>query len=55
MLVEEQSVTESARVGRMPRLRLTWELDEVSVARQVAAWAALAVTVAVALALLFGG
>jgi len=53
MLIEDQPVAERHR-AQAPRRGITRELDEVSAARQVAAWLALAITVAIAVALLLG-
>jgi hypothetical protein len=55
MLIDKQPAQRSAPPQQPPRLHLTWELDEVSVARRVAAWLALAVTIAIAVILLIGG
>jgi hypothetical protein len=53
MLIE-QPPPRQARAKDSGRFRLTWDLDEVSLLRQAAAWVALAVTLAVAVALLVG-
>jgi hypothetical protein len=53
MLTEEHPAAQQPRV-RAVRRAIAWELDAISVARQIAAWAALAITIAIAVALLLG-
>jgi hypothetical protein len=54
MLIEESQAQRSRRAQQL-RFQLTWGFEEVSVARHVVAWLALAITVAIAVILLLGG